>query len=66
MAGTLAGIESLSGAAACSLATVAVSPTGSALHWDRLDVDLSIAALVREAPGGQALRSLFAAEGSRS
>lgn len=62
----VAGIEALSGAAAGSLATVAVSPTGSALHWERLDVDLSVAALVREALGGPALRRLFAAEGGRS
>lgn len=48
-----------------ALEEVEVTPTGSALHWERLDVDLSVPALIRDALGADALRSLFGAEGGR-
>lgn len=45
---------------------VELTPSGSLLHWEALDVDLSVAALVREALGTEALRLLFASEGGRA
>ncbi len=48
------------------LADVEVTPTGSSLPWERLDVDLSVAELVREALGLEALHSLFGAAGGQA
>ena len=45
---------------------VTVLPAGSVLHWASLDVDLSVPALIREALGADALRSLAAAEGGKA
>jgi len=45
---------------------VTVLPAGIALHWASLDVDLSVPALIREALGADALRSLAAAEGGKA
>ncbi len=45
-------VPALRGASARELAGVEVTPTGSALHWERLDVDLSVPGLVLEALGG--------------
>lgn len=56
-------VAALRGASARALADVAVTPTGAALHWERLDVDLSVAALVREALGGAAVMSVLGAAG---
>ena len=44
-------VPALRGASARELAGVEVTPTGSALHWERLDVDLGVPGLVREALG---------------
>jgi hypothetical protein len=48
------------------LAGVEVTPSGAALRWERLDVDLSVPAIIREALGEQAVSSLFAAAGGRA
>lgn len=56
-------VPALRGASARDLAAVEVTPTGSALHWERLDVDLSVPALVREALGGTAVMSVLGAVG---
>ena len=61
-----AGIPALRQATGRQRAAVEVTPTGTALHWEALDVDLSVSALIREALGVSAVRSLFAAEGGRS
>lgn len=58
-------VPALRGASPRELTGVEVTPTGSALHWERLDVDLSVPALVREALGAQAIQSLFGAAGGR-
>lgn len=59
-------IPALHGATPRQLAAVGVTPTGSALHWYRLDVDLSVPALVREALGAGALQSLFGSVGGKA
>lgn len=56
-------VPALRGASAHELARVEVTPTGSALHWERLDVDLSVPALVRDALGGSAVMSVLGAAG---
>jgi hypothetical protein len=69
--GTVIGVPvdivlALRGASPRELGGVEVSPTGSALHWERLDVDLSVPALVREALGDAAIQSLFGVMGGRA
>jgi hypothetical protein len=59
-------VPALGGASARDLAGVEVTPTGSALHWERLDVDLSVPGLVLEALGGGAVQSLFGVAGGRA
>lgn len=59
-------VPALRAASDRELAEVEVTPTGSALHWERLGVDLSVPALVREALGGGALQSLFGAAGGQA
>ena len=59
-------VAALRGMTARQLAALAVTPSGSILHWERLDIDLSVAALVREALGEAAIQSLFGAAGGRS
>lgn len=39
-------VPALAGATAAQLARVELSPGGSALHWDELDADLSVAGLL--------------------
>lgn len=47
-------------------AAVEVTPTGTALRWERLDVDVSVPAIVLAALGEEAIRSLFGAAGGRA
>lgn len=44
-------VPALAGASADQLAAVEVSPGGSGLHWEALDVDLSVAGLVSSSLG---------------
>lgn len=52
-------IPELARATTLQLAEVAVSPAGSGLHWEALDVDLSVPALVMSAiPDAQRMREM--------
>lgn len=42
-------VESLQGATAQGLSQVRISPSGDGLHWDRLDVDVSLKGLILRA-----------------
>ncbi len=59
-------IPALAGATLEDLVEIEVYPSGKALRWPRLDVDVSVAAIVRDALGERALAGLFAAVGGRS
>lgn len=59
-------IPALRNASPRDLAAVEVTPTGAALHWERLDVDVSVPGIVLEALGEEAIRSLFGVTGGRS
>jgi hypothetical protein len=63
---SLSGIPALRRATPRQLTAVELIASGAMIHWEALDVDLSVPALVREALGETALRVLFASEGGRS
>jgi hypothetical protein len=58
--------QGLRGAAAEALAQVTVSPSGEALHWDTLDADLRVPALLQGMFGTRAWMRQLAQAGGRS
>lgn len=59
-------LAALRGAPPRALADVHVSPAGGAIRWERLDVDLSVPALLDLALGRTAVHALFGTAGGRS
>jgi hypothetical protein len=59
-------VEGLSGACRADLAEIEISPTGTGLHWPRLDADLYIPALLQGVFGSKSwmAHQLGAAGGS--
>lgn len=57
--------QGLQGATAEQLAEVEVSPSGDGLHWEALDADLSIPALVKGMFGTQAWMSELGRQGGK-
>lgn len=55
--------QGLEGASAKALAAVEVSPRGEGLHWEKLDVDLSVPGLVVGVFGAKAWMRSFARRG---
>ena len=60
----VARIPALRHASERALATVEVSPSGSGLRWDALDVDLSVGGLILDAFGEEARRQMGRIAGS--
>ena len=58
-------IPALACASEAALANVEVSPGGIGLHWEQLDVDLTVASLARSAFGTRALMQAAGAAGGR-
>lgn len=58
-------IPELARASDVELAEVEVAPAGIGLHWERLDVDLTVAGLARAAFGTRALMQAAGAAGGR-
>ena len=58
-------IPALARASDAALANVEVAPSGIGLHWEQLDVDLTVAGLVRAAFGTRALMQAAGAAGGR-
>ena len=54
-------IPALARASDVALAKVEVAPAGIGLHWEQLDVDLTVAGLARAAFGTRALRASWCA-----
>lgn len=62
-----AGVSALKGASPAELREVELSPSGSGLHWERLDVDLDVPTLLMSALGRKArARALARMAGSVS
>lgn len=59
-------IEGLEGASSADLSTVEVSPSGAALHWETLDVDLSVPALAQGILGTRSWMAAIGRKGGRA
>lgn len=59
-------VAALRGTTPRERADVHVSPTGGAIRWERLDVDLSVPSLLEIALGRSTVHALFGTAGGRS
>ncbi|WP_434479936.1 DUF2442 domain-containing protein [Gemmatimonas sp.] len=59
-------VAALRGTTPRERADVHVSPSGSAIRWERLDVDLSVPALLEIALGRSTVNAMFGTAGGRS
>ncbi len=59
-------VAALRGTTSRERADVHVSPSGCAIRWERLDVDLSVPALLEIALGRSTVHALFGTAGGRS